>query len=187
MGVWIFHNFLLLHADLIDRIPSRNGQESVYVKWNDNVAILSGDAMVFKSYDLLIQVETPLIKQIIGLFNRCFSRVCEAKQHLFNSFESEVGSNPSDMPVNSGALITFCLEVGALVGGANSNQLKQLANLGDALGALWGLENNSQLDKHTNAFVQTVMQQLKLLDCESQRKMSFGNYLKEQFTISELL
>ena len=57
LGVEVFFNFLMVHSDLLDHNRQRNGQDSVQVKWNQNVAILSGDAMIFKAYELLIQVE----------------------------------------------------------------------------------------------------------------------------------
>jgi geranylgeranyl diphosphate synthase type II len=73
IGVEVFHSFLMVHEDILDRNASRNNSLCVHEKWNNNVAILSGDAMIFKAYELLIQVEPRLVTTVIRKFNYCFT------------------------------------------------------------------------------------------------------------------
>jgi geranylgeranyl diphosphate synthase type II len=168
LGVEVFHNFLLVHEDLMERNPTRNGRDSVHVKWNDNVAILSGDAMIFKAYELIIQVDQKLIKPVIRLFNQCFTKVCEGKQ-LSLKMQDDTGDSEQYFKIlqlKPGALTGFSLQLGALIGGATQEQGEQVGNLGNDLGAFWALDNNQ-------SFNPSILQSFSTLDCNDRRKREF--------------
>jgi len=79
LAIELFHNFTLLHDDIMDEAPLRRGRPSVYKKWNKNIAILSGDALIVLAYDLLLESDYSDIKYLIHLFNRCALEVCEGQ------------------------------------------------------------------------------------------------------------
>jgi geranylgeranyl diphosphate synthase type II len=176
IGVEVFYNFLMVHEDILDRNPYRKGSDSVYVKWNDNVAILSGDAMIFKAYELMIQVDQKLIKPVIRLFNQCFTNVCEGKQLSLNLQE---GLGDSDdylkiLKLKSGALTEFSFQLGALIGGATEEQGKQAGLLGNNLGVKWALLSN----KNHQSLKPSNLQTLSMLDCNDQRKQEFELWVR---------
>ncbi len=80
IGIEIFHNFTLVHDDIMDQAPLRRNKETVYKKWNTNLAILSGDTMFALAYDFLVKCEPELLPRILPLFNRTAIEVCEGQQ-----------------------------------------------------------------------------------------------------------
>ncbi len=75
-----FHNFTLLHDDIMDNAPLRRGKATVHEKWNVNTAILSGDVMLVKVYDMFLDLEKDKLKEVLTLFNQCAAGVCEGQQ-----------------------------------------------------------------------------------------------------------
>ncbi|MEJ2004242.1 MAG: polyprenyl synthetase family protein, partial [Cyclobacteriaceae bacterium] len=87
LAVELFHNFTLMHDDIMDQAPLRRGKATVHEKWNAPTAILSGDVMLVRAYDLLMEAPGHLLGEIIKHFNVCASEVCEGQQIDMN-FES---------------------------------------------------------------------------------------------------
>ena len=119
-GVEVFYSFFLIHDDMLEHKSSRNHRQSVHSKWNNNIAILSGDAMIFKALELLIQVDPPLIKPVITLFNKCFTEICELKQQELNN-PPEVTDLPGPC---YGILAGFSMRLGAMIAGASNEELQ---------------------------------------------------------------
>ncbi|MDP5121489.1 MAG: polyprenyl synthetase family protein, partial [Spirosomaceae bacterium] len=84
VAVEVFHNFTLMHDDIMDAAPLRRGQATVHEKWSDDVAILSGDVMLVAAYDLLLEVENKHFKRVVKRFNRTAAEVCEGQQFDMN-------------------------------------------------------------------------------------------------------
>ena len=80
LAIEVFHNFTLLHDDIMDRSDLRRGKPAVHTRWNDNVAILSGDAMMIYAYRLLCSCETQILPQLLDIFNETAIGVCEGQQ-----------------------------------------------------------------------------------------------------------
>ena len=80
IAIEIFHNFTLLHDDIMDEAPLRRGVKTVHEKWDRNTAILSGDTMLVQSYDLLMSVEDCYLREILDTFNTAAKQVCEGQQ-----------------------------------------------------------------------------------------------------------
>jgi len=93
LGIEMFHNFTLLHDDIMDKAPLRRNKQTVHEKWNTNIAILSGDAMFVKSYDLIADCDPTILKTVLDKFNRCALKVCEGQQLDLN-FENSGGFHP---------------------------------------------------------------------------------------------
>ncbi len=79
VGVEAFHNFTLMHDDIMDNATLRRGKATVHEKWNTNTAILSGDVMLVSVYDLFLGIEDSMLKQVLKTFNRCAAQVCEGQ------------------------------------------------------------------------------------------------------------
>src|ERR1700744_117141 len=90
MAIEVFHNFTLMHDDIMDNAPIRRGKTTVHEKWNRNVAILSGDVMLVKGYELMMQVEDHVLRPIMNIFNETAIGVCEGQQ-IDMEFETQSG------------------------------------------------------------------------------------------------
>jgi geranylgeranyl diphosphate synthase type II len=128
LGVEVFYNFFLVHSDLLDENPEPRDGERIHEKWNKNVAILSGDAMIFKAYEFLIEVAPEQIKPVISNFNQCFTRICEGKQLALSHPDTK--NDLETLHLNPGALGEFSMLLGALIGGASLEQQAQVGRLG---------------------------------------------------------
>ncbi len=145
MAVEVFHNFTLMHDDIMDRAPLRRGQATVHEKWNENTAILSGDVMLIKAYDLLLESPPELLKNILRKFNRCAAEVCEGQQ-LDMNFESRQQVNQEEylhmIKLKTAVLLGFSLELGALLAGAPERASEQLYQFGVNMGIGFQLQDD---------------------------------------------
>ncbi len=138
----VFHNFTLMHDDIMDKAPLRRGKETVHTKWNDSIAILSGDVMLVKAYDLLLEAEVGDLKKLLSLFNRCAAGVCEGQQ-LDMNFETLSLVSQADylemIRLKTAVLLGYCLESGAICGGASEEEAHELRLIGEEMGVCFQL------------------------------------------------
>jgi len=150
LAVEVFHNFTLMHDDIMDKAPIRRGKPTVHEKWNETIAILSGDTMMVKAYELLVKVEPTYLARAIDLFNTCATEVCEGQQMDMN-FESEAQVQVDDylemIRLKTAVLLGFSLELGALLAGASDKEQRMLYDLGIDLGMSFQL-----MDDHLDTF-----------------------------------
>src|SRR4051812_26579125 len=116
IAVEAFHNFTLMHDDIMDKAPLRRGKATVHKKWNVNTAILSGDVMLVKVYDMFLNLEPDKLKTVLRSFNRCAAEVCEGQQ-LDMEFETSSGITELQylnmIKLKTAVLLGFSLELGA--------------------------------------------------------------------------
>jgi geranylgeranyl diphosphate synthase type II len=133
MAVEVFHNFTLLHDDIMDKAPTRRGKPTVHEKWNDNVAILSGDVMLVRAYEFLFGVDNQLLVPILKGFSQTAAEVCEGQQ-LDMNFETLNDVTLTEylnmIRLKTSVLLGFSLKLGALLGGANHLDCEKLYNIG---------------------------------------------------------
>lgn len=140
-----FHNFTLLHDDIMDNAPLRRGGKTVHEKWNVNTAILAGDVMLIKVYDQLLNVEESLLKQVLSKFNACAAEVCEGQQW---DMEFEKMKNVSQeqyiqmIRQKTAVLLGFSLEMGAMLAHASVEDQKILRNFGIDMGIGFQLKDD---------------------------------------------
>ncbi|UZR95169.1 polyprenyl synthetase family protein [Chondrinema litorale] len=137
LAVEVFHNFTLMHDDIMDQAPLRRGKPTVHEKWSANVAILSGDVMLVKAYNLLLNVDKDIIHKVIEKFNKCACEVCEGQQFdmNFETLESvSIESYLNMIRLKTAVLLGFSLELGAILGGAEEHAATQLKNFGESIG-----------------------------------------------------
>lgn len=141
----MFHNFTLLHDDLMDRALIRRGKETVHIKWNDNTAVLSGDAMVILSHRLLLSTPEHLLTPALDLFTRTGLEVCEGQQ-LDMEFESRDDVTEEEymemIRLKTSVLLAASLKMGALVAGAPIKQQELIYDLGISMGLAFQLEDD---------------------------------------------
>ena len=141
----VFHNFTLLHDDLMDQAPLRRGQATVHEKWNPNVAILSGDVMLVRAYELLFDIDPKLLPVVLRRFSQTAAEVCEGQQWDMN-FETETRvSIPQYLDMirlKTAVLLGFCLELGARLGGASEADAGHLRQFGTAIGVAFQLRDD---------------------------------------------
>ncbi len=137
LGLEVFHNFTLLHDDLMDNAPLRRNQPTVHVKWGANTAILSGDAMMMEANKLICEAPATVLNPVLRLFNQTAIEVCEGQMFdmQFESFASVTEAEYLEMiRLKTAVLIGASLQMGALIGGANSTNASLMYQYGINLG-----------------------------------------------------
>lgn len=144
-GVEIFHNFTLLHDDVMDASPMRRGRPSVYAKWDLNTAILSGDTMLTLATQLVSAVPDKVLRPVLDVFNRMAIEVYEG-QRLDMDFEErpDVGSEEyiRMIELKTGALLGGSARIGALIGCATEKQARAVDEYGRALGVAFQIQDD---------------------------------------------
>ena len=144
-AVEVFHNFTLMHDDIMDQAPLRRGKPTVHQKWNSTIAILSGDVMLVKAYDYLNKVTPRYAKRIVHLFNRTAKEVCEGQQ-LDMDFERRVQVAFDEylnmINVKTSVLLAASLQMGAILGGALERNQNLLYEFGRKLGLAFQVQDD---------------------------------------------
>ncbi|WP_400192754.1 polyprenyl synthetase family protein [Hymenobacter sp. B81] len=145
LAVEVFHNFTLLHDDIMDQAPLRRGQPTVHVKWNPNTAILSGDVMLVRAYELLFDIEPALLPELLRRFSQTAAEVCEGQQ-LDMNFETEARVSIAQyldmIRLKTAVLLGFALELGARLGGASPQDADHLRRFGTDIGLAFQLRDD---------------------------------------------
>ena len=144
-AIEVFHNFTLLHDDVMDRADVRRGKPTVHVKWNDNTAILSGDQMLIEAYHLLESVPTQHLPQLLKLFTRTATEICEGQQYDVD-FEQRDDVQIADyiemIRLKTSVLLAAALKGGAIIGGATEAEQEALYNYGIHLGLAFQIQDD---------------------------------------------
>ena len=145
IAIEIFHNFTLLHDDIMDNAPIRRGKETVFKKWNSNVAILSGDTMFAIAYKHLALSDRKVLQDVLEIFTQAAIEVCEGQQYDMN-FESR---NDVTIPeyiemirLKTSVLIAASLKTGAVIGGASEKDIENIYRFGEYVGLAFQLQDD---------------------------------------------
>jgi geranylgeranyl diphosphate synthase, type II len=145
MAVEVFHNFTLLHDDIMDKAEKRRGQPTVHMKFSDNAAILSGDAMAFLAYQFLLQSKTERIRELSAAFTETALEVCEGQQYDMD-FENRENVTATEylhmIRLKTAVLLGFALKAGAIVGGADEEITDTVYHIGIGLGIAFQLQDD---------------------------------------------
>jgi geranylgeranyl diphosphate synthase, type II len=142
LAVELFHNFSLIHDDILDEAPLRRNQETVHKKWNTNIAILSGDAMMVKAFEVLQKESANLLPSLLSIFTKTAIEVCEGQQWDMNFENMKDVSVPQyiHMITNKTAVLLGCsLQMGAICANATIQQQETIYNFGKHLGIAFQL------------------------------------------------
>lgn len=136
-AVEAFHNFTLMHDDIMDKAPLRRGKPTVHEKFNANTAILSGDVMLVKVYDMFLPLPEGQLHEVLKLFNKTASEVCEGQQ-MDMDFEMKAKVSEAQylemIRLKTAVLLGFSLEFGAILANASKEDREALYNFGVNIG-----------------------------------------------------
>lgn len=145
IAVEAFHNFTLMHDDIMDNAPLRRGKPTVHKNWNVNTAILSGDVMLVKVYDLFSKLPPHQLSEVIPVFNKCAAEVCEGQQWdmEFEKMPHVTEAQYIQMiKLKTAVLLGFSLELGGILAGAPTEDCKRLQSFGINIGIGFQLKDD---------------------------------------------
>ncbi len=145
LGIEIFHNFTLLHDDIMDNAPMRRNSPTVHIKWNQNTAILSGDAMLILAYQLISRTKIDVLPKVFSLFNKTALEVCEGQQ-LDMNFEKlsdvTVDNYLEMIRLKTAVLIAASLATGGVTANATADDINNLYQFGLNIGIAFQLQDD---------------------------------------------
>lgn len=145
MGMELFHNFTLIHDDIMDHAPTRRGMATVHAKWDQNTAILSGDAMLILANQLMLRAEDDVLREVMELYNRSGLLVCDGQQYDMN-FESEESIRIEDyikmIELKTAALLSGSARLGAVIAKTTEENKSLIEQFGFNLGISFQIEDD---------------------------------------------
>lgn len=144
-SIEIFHNFTLVHDDIMDEAPLRRGKTTVHEKWDVNTAILSGDSMMIVAYQQLLQLDTPRFKALLDYFNKSALLVCEGQQKDMDFEQESVVSLDEYLEMiknKTAVLLAASMKLGAMLAGASETQMDLVEEYGLKIGLAFQLRDD---------------------------------------------
>ena len=145
LALEVFHNFTLLHDDVMDKADVRRGRPTVHIKWNENTAILSGDQMLIEAYKLLSGVPADKLPKVLQLFNKMATEICEGQQYDVD-FESQEHVTIEEylkmIRLKTAVLLATALKMGSYIAGANTEQQDMLYEFGINIGLAFQIQDD---------------------------------------------
>lgn len=145
LGIETYHNYTLLHDDVMDRAEVRRGKPCVHKVWNDNTAILSGDSMLVMAYQLMAQCPSPHLKDVLDLFTVTALEIGEGQQYDVD-FESRMDVRPEEylemIRLKTSVLLACSLKLGAVQAGASAEDCNLLYRFGESIGLAFQLQDD---------------------------------------------
>jgi geranylgeranyl diphosphate synthase type II len=144
-AIELFHNFSLIHDDIMDKAPVRRGMQTVHMKYGEPTALLAGDVMFVKAYENLNKIQPAVLQKVLQLFNVTASQVCEGQQ-LDMDFEKETtvsfDAYLNMITLKTSVLVAASLQLGAIIGGTSENNQKHLYEFGKNLGIAFQVQDD---------------------------------------------
>ncbi len=145
IAIEMFHNFTLIHDDIMDDAPIRRGKETVFKKWNSNIAILSGDTLFALAYQYAQQADKNILPETLSVFNNTAIEVCEGQQfdlNYENNNNVTVDEYLNMIRLKTGVLFGASLKIGALIGGAQQKDADLIYDFGVNIGLGFQLKDD---------------------------------------------
>lgn len=147
LALEVFHNFTLLHDDVMDRAQVRRGRPCVHVKWNENTAILSGDQMLIEAYKLLSEVEENKLAKVLRLFNKMATEICEGQQYdvdfeTMPAAQCTMHDYMKMIRLKTSVLLATALQIGAYLSGATDKEQEALYEFGIHVGLAFQIQDD---------------------------------------------
>lgn len=144
-AIELFHNFTLIHDDIMDKAPLRRGRPTVHNKYNESTAILAGDVMLVRAYDYINQLSPEFISRILSLFNKTATEVCEGQQ-LDMDFELRDDVSFEEylhmITLKTSVLLAASLQMGGILGGGSLGNLALLYEAGKKIGLAFQMQDD---------------------------------------------
>ena len=145
MALEVFHNFTLLHDDVMDKAEVRRGRPTVHIQWNENTAILSGDQMMIEAYKLLAEVPADKLHKVLRLFNKMATEICEGQQYdvdFENQDDVSIEAYLHMIRLKTSVLLATALQIGAYMAGATEAQQEALYQFGINVGLAFQIQDD---------------------------------------------
>ncbi len=145
MAVELFHNFSLIHDDIMDEAPVRRGKETVHTKWNNHIAILSGDVLFVKAYESLAKCDVKYLPELINLFNKTATEVCEGQQMDMDFETREIVTEQEYIEMirlKTSVLLGCAIQFGGIVSDLDEKMQKALYNFGQYIGIAFQIKDD---------------------------------------------
>ena len=201
IAIEMFHNFTLIHDDIMDNAPIRRGKETVYKKWSSNIAILSGDTLFAYAYQYAQKADKEILGDILSVFNQTAIEVCEGQQYDLN-FETRDDVSVEEyiemIRLKTAVLFSASLKIGSIIGGAKKEEADKLYNFALNIGLGFQLKddlldtfgNQEVFGKKTGGDILTnkktflYLKALELADAETKKNL-LKYYSSSNFEESE--
>jgi geranylgeranyl diphosphate synthase type II len=145
LGIEVFHNFTLMHDDIMDNAPLRRSSQTVHTRWNHNIAILSGDTMFVKACQLMMMTDDKVLRPVLELFHETAIQVCEGQQ-LDMDFETAADISIDDyihmITYKTAVLLAASLKLGAVIAGADTTNADHIYEFGKNTGIAFQLKDD---------------------------------------------
>ncbi len=145
VGLELFHNFTLIHDDIMDNAPLRRNQPTVYKKWNTSTAILSGDVLFAIAGKFIARVPDKVLRQVIDLYHQTVTEVCEGQQYDMD-FETQANVTTDEymnmIRLKTAVLPAACLKTGAIIAGAPGQEQNRIYRFGESVGLAFQLRDD---------------------------------------------
>lgn len=145
MAIELFHNFSLIHDDIMDEAPFRRGKETVHTKWNNHIAILSGDVLFVKAYESLAKCEAKYLPDLLNLFNKTAAEVCEGQQ-MDMDFEFRESVSEEEyiemIRLKTSVLLGCAIQFGGIVSDLDQKMQKALYDFGQYIGIAFQIKDD---------------------------------------------
>jgi geranylgeranyl diphosphate synthase type II len=144
-AIELFHNFTLIHDDIMDNAPLRRGEETIHKRYGANTAILAGDVMLIAAYELMNNVSLTVIRQVQNLFNTTAKEVCEGQQYDLDFEKRELvsfGEYIKMIELKTSVLLAASLKMGAILGGAGQMNQDLIYEFGRKLGLAFQVQDD---------------------------------------------
>jgi geranylgeranyl diphosphate synthase type II len=152
-AIELFHNFTLVHDDMMDEASLRRGMPTVHTKYDNNTALLVGDVMLIRAYEFLQNIQPSYLPKILKIFNRTAREVCEGQQLDMDYAKKEkvtLEDYIQMITLKTSVLLAASLEIGAIIGGAGENNCQHLYEFGKKIGIAFQIQDD-YLDAYGNA------------------------------------
>src|SRR3954468_8760514 len=144
-AIELFHNFTLIHDDIMDAAPLRRGMQTVHTKFDNNTALLAGDVMLVVAYDYLNRIKSNYLQRVLSLFNKTAREVCEGQQ-LDIEFEKKENVSLDEyirmIELKTSVLLAASLQLGSILGGASEGNRQHLYEFGKNLGIAFQVQDD---------------------------------------------
>ena len=144
-AIELFHNFTLIHDDIMDKAPLRRNLETVHVKYGDATALLAGDVMLVKAYDYLNKIDSSFLHPVLNLFNQTAREVCEGQQMDMDFEKAETVTHNDYLrmtELKTSVLLAASLKMGSILGGAGERNQNLLYEFGKKLGIAFQVQDD---------------------------------------------
>lgn len=145
LALEVFHNFTLLHDDVMDRAEVRRGRPTVHVQWDDNTAILSGDQMLIEAYKLLSGVPETKLPQVLRWFNEMATGICEGQQYdvdFEHMSQVSIADYMKMIELKTSVLLAYAMKIGGYIASADENELDALYQFGLHIGLAFQIQDD---------------------------------------------